>query len=186
MIARRIAMILPTGLVIGMVASVAQVQPGAPAPASAPCVAAEFRQFDFWVGSWEVTDRSGKPAGRNQITREQLDCVLVERWTSPNGGTGMSMNYYDPQSRRWTQHWVGLGLILTMTGGLRGNEMVLEGPLQYVRDGRVTILRGTWTSLPDGRVRQHFVESSDGGKTWSEWFDGYYRKEAVSPLRTDR
>jgi hypothetical protein len=88
----------------------------------------------------------------------------------------MSMNYYDPQAGRWTQHWVGLGLILTMTGGLRGTEMVLEGPLQYLADRRLTTLRGVWTPLPDGRVRQHFVESSDGGRTWTEWFDGYYSR----------
>ena len=52
--------------------------------------------------------------------------------------------------------------------------MVLEGPLQYVAQKRVTLLRGEWTKLPDGRVRQHFTESSDDGKTWTEWFDGYY------------
>jgi hypothetical protein len=34
-----------------------------------------------------------------------------------------------------------------------------------------------WTPLPDGRVRQHFKESSDGGKTWTDWFDGYYSKK---------
>jgi hypothetical protein len=25
-------------------------------------------------------------------------------------------------------------------------------------------------------VRQHFTESTDEGKTWNEWFDGYYKK----------
>lgn len=145
-------------------------------PAPAPCAAPEFRQFDFWAGSWEVTDAQGKPAGRNRISREQLDCVLIEHWQSESGGTGMSMNYYDPAAQRWTQHWVGFGTILTMTGGLRGESMILEGPLQYIGQRRTTILRGTWTPLPDGRVRQHFVESSDGGKTWTEWFDGYYRR----------
>jgi hypothetical protein len=160
-------------IVIGgySMSGVATAQPSAP-----PCAAGAFRQFDFWVGTWDVADPDGKPAGRNRITREQLDCVVVERWTSVNGGTGMSMNYYDPAADRWTQHWVGLGLFLTMTGGLRGTEMVLEGPLQYVGQGRVTILRGVWTPLSDGRVRQHFVESADEGKTWTEWFDGYYRR----------
>jgi hypothetical protein len=148
-------------------------------PPPSPCGAAAFRQFDFWVGTWDVADPAGKPAGVNRISSEHLDCVVVERWASANGGTGMSMNYYDPRADRWTQHWIGLGLILTMTGGLRGTEMVLEGPLQYVRDGRVTTLRGTWTPLPDGRLRQHFVESADGGKTWTDWFDGYYRRSGT-------
>jgi hypothetical protein len=171
MTARRAATILLGGWCISGIA--------ATEPASSPCAAAPFRQFDFWVGTWDVTYRDGKPAGVNRISREELDCVVIERWASASGGTGMSMNYYDPRAERWTQHWVGLGLILTMTGGLRGTEMVLEGTLQYVHERRVTTLRGTWTPLPDGRVRQRFVESTDGGQTWSEWFDGYYRRNGT-------
>jgi hypothetical protein len=65
-----------------------------------------------------------------------------------------------------------------MQGGLRGEAMVLEGPLHYVREARTTRLRGTWTRLGDGRVRQLFEESTDRGQTWTPWFDGYY-----SPVR---
>jgi len=149
-------------------------------PSGEPCVAAGFRQFDFWAGEWDVVDASGKPAGRNTITIEQRGCVLVEHWTSAAGNTGMSINYYDPRARSWTQQWVGLGLLLTMTGGLRDGAMALEGPLQYLSTGKITRLRGTWSSLPDGRVRQHFEESFDEGRNWTEWFDGYYRRIAAA------
>ena len=41
-----------------------------PAPAKkAPCNEARFRQFDFWVGEWEVKDASGKVVGHNSVTR---------------------------------------------------------------------------------------------------------------------
>jgi hypothetical protein len=30
--------------------------------------------------------------------------------------------------------------------------------------------------LPDGRVRQHWETSKDGGATWTTAFDGYYRR----------
>ena len=123
-------------------------------------------------------DGAGKPAGHSSVTLEEEDCVLIERWTSVAGNTGLSMNFYDPLANTWTQQWVGLGLLLRMTGGLRDGSMVLEGPLQYVGTSRVMRLRGTWTALPDGRVRQHFQESADDGKTWQEWFDGYYRRVA--------
>ena len=152
--------------------------PAQPARAS-PCAAQDFRQFDFWAGEWQVDDATGKPAGHNSITIEQGGCVLVERWASAAGGTGLSINYYDPRAKRWTQHWVGLGLLLTMHGALRDGAMVLEGPLQYLATGRVTRLRGRWSSLPDGRVRQHFEESADDGRTWTDWFDGYYRRSAA-------
>jgi hypothetical protein len=159
------AMVLPMSLTVAAAASAAE-----------PCAATEFRQFDFWAGQWDVKDAQGKDAGRNVITIEERGCVLVERWHSASGGTGMSINYYDPRATSWTQHWVGLGLILTMTGGLRDGAMIMQGPLQYVADRRVTLLRGTWTKLEDGRVRQRFEESADEGRTWTEWFDGYYSR----------
>jgi hypothetical protein len=150
------------------------------APAAAatagPCASGRFREFDFWAGSWEVSDADGKLAGHNDVTIEERGCVLVERWKSAAGGTGFSVNFYDPLAKTWTQQWIGLGLLLRMTGGVRDGSMILEGPLQYLPTGRVTRLRGTWSSLPDGRVRQHFQESSDDGRTWQDWFDGYYRR----------
>jgi hypothetical protein len=144
------------------------------------CQADVFRQFDFWVGEWDVRDRAGKLAGRNIITLEENGCVLLERWKSVNGSTGMSMNHYDPHARVWRQHWVGVGVVLEMSGGLKDGAIVLEGPMQYLNDNRLTVLRGTWTLLPDGRVRQQFVESVDDGKTWTEWFDGYYSRTSAS------
>jgi hypothetical protein len=147
---------------------------------SQPCDDGAFRQFDFWIGEWKVHDAEGKHAGDNAIASEHNGCVVVERWTSARGGTGMSMNHYDPRAGLWRQHWVGLGLILEMSGGMKDGSMILEGPLQYVGTDRVTLLRGVWTPLPGGRVRQHFLESSDEGKTWSDWFDGYYSRAVDS------
>jgi hypothetical protein len=146
------------------------------AAAAAPCDDAPFREFDFWIGEWDVRDAEGKSAGTNTITREENGCVVVERWRSPKGGTGQSLNYYDPAAKRWKQVWVGGGAILHMAGGSSDRSMRLEGPLQYLGSDRITILRGTWSLLPDGRVRQLFEESDDEGKTWTTWFDGYYTK----------
>lgn len=144
--------------------------------ASPPCAEGPHREFDFWVGEWDVRDAEGKTAGVNRIASEENGCVLVERWKSAAGGSGQSYNYYDPAARKWKQLWVGLGILLHMEGGLVDGSMRLEGPLQYLADGRRTTLRGTWSKLPDGRVRQHFEESADGGKSWTTWFDGYYSR----------
>lgn len=152
---------------------------------AALCSAEKFREFDFWAGSWEVADGSGTHAGHNEVTLEMKGCVLVERWKSAQGGNGISMNHYDPQAGKWHQHWVGLGLVLEMAGGMKDGSMELQGPLQYLTTGKTTLLRGIWTPLPDGRVRQHFLESTDDGKTWTEWFDGFYtRAKQASPATT--
>jgi hypothetical protein len=143
-------------------------------PAARRCDGAAFRAFDFWVGEWEVRDRDGKLVGVNSVSLEHNGCVVIERWRAASGNTGLSMNYYDREARLWRQNWVSPGVILQMSGGMQDNAMTLEGPLQDVPEERVTLLRGVWSRLPDGRLRQLFTESSDGGKTWHEWFDGYY------------
>ena len=157
-------------------APAASTNSAAPAQRPTPCAEGAYREFDFWAGDWLVKVASGEEAGRNSITVEQGGCVLIERWSATDGSTGMSLNFYDPVKRIWTQTWVSPGTVLTMTGGLVNGEMVLEGPLHYLQKARATRLKGTWTRLPDGRVRQRFVESADEGKTWIEWFDGYYSR----------
>ena len=167
-----VAMLIP----VAAQTQTASAPSSAATPPASPCESGVYREFDFWAGDWIVRVASGQEAGRNSIEVEQRGCVLIERWTSVDGGTGISLNFYDPVLRVWTQQWVSPGAVLTMTGGLVDGAMVLEGPLHYLKDGRATRLRGTWTRLPDGRVRQHFEESVDQGKTWTDWFDGYYSR----------
>lgn len=158
-----------------LVAAALLCAPGA-AHATPACAGGPFREFDFWLGEWEVRDAAGKIAGENRISMEVNGCVIVEHWRGAKGGTGQSLNYYDPAEKRWKQLWIGLGLMLHMEGAFADGSMRLEGPLQYLEQGRTTTLRGTWTPLSDGRVRQHFEESVDGGKNWTTWFDGYYMR----------
>ncbi len=135
-----------------------------------------FREFDFWVGEWEVTTAAGAVAGTNRISREELGCTLIERWSGATGGTGTSLNYFDPVSGNWVQHWVGVGVIIDIGGGLRGESMVLEGHVHYIGSGETRPFRGTWTPLDDGRVRQLFEESQDEDKSWRPWFEGFYTR----------
>lgn len=61
-----------------------------------PCLEKpELGHFDFWLGEWDVHMEDGLNAGVNSITKEQGGCVLIERWTSVRGGSGISLNYFD-------------------------------------------------------------------------------------------
>lgn len=144
------------------------------------CRTSMHRQFDFWIGEWTVTDSSGtRLLGRNRITLEDSGCIIHEQWTS-NGtpaSTGQSLNAYDLRTRQWGQDWVGSGgEVLHLRGGLVNGRMVLEGD-GLSPAGAPQRERVTWTPLPDGRVRQFWESSTDGGKSWSVSFDGWYRKE---------
>jgi len=142
-----------------------------------PCMhAPEFRQFDFWIGEWLVYTADGEVAGRNSIV-EQLDgCLLREHWTGASGSEGRSINYFDPATRTWRQIWVDRrGGSIALEGRFVAPSMSLEGVHVYP-DGRRESIRGVWTPLEDGRVRQYLEQSRDDGRSWYTWFDGYYER----------
>jgi|SRR6185312_2022967 len=150
----------------------------APVP-PAPCSAPEYRQFDFWLGDWDVTNPAGKPAGHNRVTSEYGGCVLQEHWSGTGGSLGSSFNIYDPVRKVWHQTWVdNSGTLLEIEGGLKDGSMVMSGE-QLQRDGKKLLNRITWTPIGSGgaaKVRQLWETSTDGGRTWSTAFDGSYSK----------
>ena len=148
----------------------------APARAQGPpgCTAPEHRQFDFWIGSWDVTTPpDGRVAGTNEIVSAHKGCALIENWVGAGGGSGTSQNFYLPSTGKWYQNWIGaFGQALWLSGGLDAEgRMVLSsdpaaGPIQRI----------TWTANPDGTVRQAWETSADGGATWTYVFVGEYAK----------
>ncbi|HYW53919.1 MAG TPA: hypothetical protein VE826_08115 [Dongiaceae bacterium] len=155
-------------------------QSPAPTAPPAPCISAQDRQFDFWLGDWDVTDNaSGRPVGTNDVTRELRGCVLQEHWAGAGarGGHGMSFNHYDAARKLWHQTWVDdSGGILYLDGGLRDGSMILSGK-RIGRLGKPVTDRITYTPRPDGTVRQWWQVSRDDGKTWATSFDGIYHRK---------
>jgi hypothetical protein len=143
-----------------------------------PCVHDEaFKEFDFWIGSWDVHVANGTPAGSNVIRRAERGCVLIENWTNTSGGTGMSVNYVDKTTDEWVQIWNAEGgSQINVRGGLTEDGMRMEGHIHSVGNGTTAPFRALWTLLPDGRVRQYFEQSNDDGATWVPWFEGFYTR----------
>jgi len=138
-----------------------------------PCNSPEFRQFDFWLGEWNVKSQaSAGPGSQSRITRINGGCTILEQYTTPLGYEGSSLNFYDAQRKLWHQTWIdNQGGALYLEGALDGGSMVLA-----TTSSTENIQRITWTPLDDGRVRQHWEATTDAGKTWSTVFDGYYSK----------
>ena len=147
--------------------------PQAPGQKPATCDQPEHRQFDFWVGEWDVIV-NGKPAGVNSITKEMKGCVIHERWSGTGGLRGESFNIWDRTRKKWHQTWVtDTGGLLVLEGEfadgamqMRGETMSPKGPVMN---------RVAWTPSPDGGLRQFWQTSNDGGATWQTAFDGVYR-----------
>jgi hypothetical protein len=139
------------------------------------CDSAEFRQFDFWVGNWNVMVQ-GNQAGTNDITLEESSCVIHEHWTGARGGTGQSFNFYDRTVGKWHQFWVdNSGNYLHLTGTYTENKLELTGSAAGP-NGKPQSQRLTFFKNADGTVRQLWETSDDGAKTWQVAFDGLYRK----------
>ena len=154
---------------------------GAPVgPVGRACTAPEYRQFDFWVGQWELVDfNTGDPGGTNIITRELDGCAVLEDYAA-GGYVGRSLNTYDAADRRWHQHWMANdGLPLLLDGGFTAGSMILQGERPSPAGPRID--RTAWTPLGSGEVRQLWEISSDGGVTFpTVQFDGrYLRHDAV-------
>ncbi len=173
------AILLTAGALLG-----SPVPAAAAAAESSPCSSEVFRAFDFWLGDWEVRTADGRLAGHNRIESAHGGCVILEHWTGAGGMTGMSMNYFDGTTDGWVQVWTDAsGDQIVIRGGPTANPrgMRLEGKLHSLAQGRTDDFRGTWTVLPDGRIRQLFELSGDGGKTWGTGFEGFYTRAEGAP-----
>jgi hypothetical protein len=162
--------------------SAAQDDGATTAPEGGPCASAEYRQFDFWIGDWAVS-QNGEPAGVNSVHPVHGGCVIEENWqgTGEGGISGSSFNIYDRARGVWHQTWVdSSGSLLLLDGGLVDGSMVLEGQRPTRDGGGLANHRVTWTPNADGTVRQLWEASRDGGANWSVVFDGLYVRQADS------
>jgi hypothetical protein len=152
-----------------------------PAPTTKPpaCSAPEHRQFDFWIGDWDVTS-GGKRAGQSHVEKILGGCVIFENWTGAGGSEGKSFNLYDATKKRWQQTWVDAsGGLIEFHGELReGNMCYTTQSPTLGPDGQVLETLGRMTFFPQGAsVRQLWEQSVDGGKTWIVAFDGLYSRK---------
>jgi hypothetical protein len=130
------------------------------------------RQFDFWIGRWNVYAANGAYGGSNTIEPGANGCVLHEHWTNANGGTGHSLNWVDAETSEWRQIWVGTRYQIDYSGGLdEEGAMVLEGVITYARpEGPVSFdFRGAWTPLEDGSMTQYFQQWNPQTESWADW-----------------
>lgn len=161
-------------------ASTAQAAPPTPA---AVCTGAEHRQFDFWVGSWDVyTSGTDNRIARSLIEKLYSGCTIRENWMPLKGDGGGSLNMYDPADRRWRQTWQDSsnGRVIFEGGSVDG-KIVLTGFWKNAAGpGKDGLVRMTYSRLADGAVRQLGEISSDHGLSWGPFFDLTYKPRGTA------
>jgi hypothetical protein len=90
------------------------------------CASAAHRQFDFWLGAWNLVVPGGI-AGPNDITRD--GCVLLEHFREVSGTVGRSVSFYREREATWYQTYVdSRGNRIDLRGRLEGSRMVMRVP----------------------------------------------------------
>src|ERR1700742_1364321 len=82
-------------------------KPADAAPAS-HCASAEYRQFDFWVGTWDVYPTGGSELVAHSLIESVYNgCGVRENWMPLKAeNSGGSLNIYVAAEKLWRQTWI--------------------------------------------------------------------------------
>ncbi len=136
----------------------------------------EYRQFDFWIGEWDVVTTQGHdPAGTSSIQLILDQCVLLENWKG--GSSGKSFNHYDSTTKKWIQDWVD-----NQSNGVHFEGQLENGVMSFYADspnsdGTRSRRHLQFFKLDVDHVRQFSQQSTDGGKTWTVEYDLTYNRK---------
>jgi hypothetical protein len=142
-----------------------------------PGDAPEAKQFDFWIGEWELVWDGGH--GKNVI-RKILDGRVIEECFDGTPSiplVGRSLTVHNAQYGRWDQTWVdNQGSYLMFMGEWDDvdQRMVLER--DDLVGGQHIKQRMVWHNITPDALDWSWERSEDGGMSWQvEWAVHYQR-----------
>ncbi|HEX6604652.1 MAG TPA: hypothetical protein VF027_07215 [Sphingomicrobium sp.] len=161
--------------IIAAMLAAAQAAPAAPPPLA--CDSAEHRQFDFWVGRWDVyRPDTGKLVAHSLVEKLYAGCAIRENWMPLQGTGGGSLNTYRPEKSVWRQVWTdSLNNLNEYAGSFANGVMTLTG-LSHPARGAPAPVRMTYEAKPDGSVVQTGYRSADRGQSWQLSYQFVYRR----------
>lgn len=166
------------------------------AQAPSACPAPEARQFDFWIGEWNVVNRGLTAEGWVETGRATtkvfpvLDgCAIVELWrgTAWNRKTlGFSVRNFNPETGKWflLLNWPDAGV--PDFGSLEG--VFNHGRGEFFLDatdaqGKPEKKRYTFSDATPDSLRWDAARSGDDGKSWTTyWIMEFTRRDPMSDL----
>ena len=159
-----------------------------------PALSAEARQFDFWIGEWDVNLR----VRQNDLTwadqhRAQAKVypilsgkAVLELWSEDqvSGIKGYSLRYFDQTRDEWV-------LWLNWPSANRSGSSSLAGTFRHRRgnffstsvaaDGTETTSRFSFSDISPDSFRWDDAFSTDGGATWRDNWIMEFSRTAPKP-----
>jgi hypothetical protein len=146
---------------------------------------AEATAFGFWVGEWNVYPTvapNSPPIGTSKVEYFAGECGVLENWYPANGPGGKSFNFYNPQTKKWEQHWMSVHFKGGGSITKYENGEYVDGAMRFTStlpnpDGTTSQGRFRFFNLGADKVRQ-LLETSKDGETWVVSYDfTYVRKK---------
>jgi Protein of unknown function (DUF1579) len=151
------------------------------------CDLPEQKQFDFWVGDWDLTTPGAKSGSvvrsSNTIKRILGGCIVQENFVGSDDPQqapqllGMSVSVFDPVSSKWKQTWVdNQGAYLDFTGEFKDSQMILSREATRP-DGTTVLQRMVWKNITPNELDWSWERSKDNGKTWEVLWPVHYKRK---------
>lgn len=139
-------------------------------------LAPEARQFDFWLGRWDVNLRikeDGEWPDSSVRAEAEIYSILrgkavLELWDS-EPIKGFSLRYYDPEREKWLLWLNWPRADRSGSSGLSGSFHHGRGDFYSERpteDGGTLIARYSFNDITPRSLRWDDAYSTDGGETW--------------------
>lgn len=152
----------------------------------------EARQFDFWVGEWDVVNRLRNADGTWEESRSRAQIrsvldgrVIVEHWNGRvrKGPTiGFSARTFDPDLGRWVLLLNWPGTAAGSFGSLQGNFR--HGRGEFLSGQAPNLTRYTFCDTTATSLRWDSAVTKDGGASWAtNWIMEWTRRPpTAAPL----
>jgi len=146
----------------------------------ASAVPGNSRQFDFWLGEWDLTWTDGGH-GENVITLELDSSVVHEAFNGQPSIQliGRSVSVFVHRENLWKQTWVdNQGGYLDFTGGLVDDRMLLSRAAVDL-EGQPIIQRMVWYNITPDALDWNWERSKDNGTSWENLWQIHYQRKAA-------
>jgi hypothetical protein len=149
-----------------------------------PCNDAQQKQFDFWVGEWDLTTPGAKQGevnhSSNSIKRILGGCIVQENFLGGEATSllGMSVSVFDPVAKKWKQTWVdNQGTYLDFIGEFGDGKMILSREAMRP-DGTKVLQRMVWKNISANELDWSWERSLDKGQTWEVMWPVHYKRKS--------
>ena len=160
----------------------------------------EARQFDFWIGEWDVNLRAQQADASWKDWKQSKAKIysildgkaILELWEEQsksipaNTIIGYSLRYYDTEIKKWVLWLNWPGVNRSGSSSLQGNFKHNRGEFfssRPLNDSTSIISRYTFSDITPTSLRWDDGFSKDGGKTWTHSWIMEFSRTAKNPKK---